>query len=416
MNNVNKELANYFKSKKGLDRLMIKLRDKYVSLSRISGTVVLSDITKVECVDIGNVLGKRLSEGSTIKVSFKELTRRINEGKYHDFEWQEMLNYYFDEVLLTKKERSNILKDEEFLFFEKLYDDNKNCLYINEIKEMIANNDVINRIVRHKYLKNKNELKKELENIFLLLDNIPSSLTSLAVYASITGNPHYLDLNKGKCYLFLKILANLKGVNYQDNIEGRISVLSEINVYTDPVSNFVITYKLCGNEILDELNNKNEVVNLNLLNLNNLDCVDTSCGKVFIFENPSILTSLLELMVPIVITSGIPNVSLYSLLDKLISSGNKLFYNGDFDPEGLIIAEKLKKRYPTIELFCYGVDDYNCALGKEKISNSRLKKLEKIDTAELLLIKELILENSLAGYQEQNLIRIRDYIEKQFYC
>ena len=61
----------------------------------------------------------------------------------------------------------------------------------------------------------------------------------------------------------------------------------------------------------------------------------------------------------IIMTSGIPNISLYTLLQKLDESSVKIYYNGDFDPEGLLIAEKLKLRFPSVEMMCYDVIDYN---------------------------------------------------------
>lgn len=123
------------------------------------------------------------------------------------------------------------------------------------------------------------------------------------------------------------------------------------------------------------------------------------------------LTSLMKQNVPIVITSGIPNVSLYCLLSKLENSGNEIFYNGDFDPEGLLIAEKLKNRFPKLKLICYDEIDYINSKSKEKISESRIKKLDKITTKELELIKQMIINNKVAGYQEQNINRIINYIE-----
>ena len=212
--------------------------------------------------------------------------------------------------------------------------------------------------------------------------------------------------------MFLKILSRIKNVEYEEKLESKINILSEINVYTDPISNFVITYKLTGNSILNELAKNNEVVNLNLLNINKLSKVDTNDKLVYVFENPSLLTSLMDLNVPIIITSGIPNISLYTLLKKLEESNTKIYYNGDFDPEGLLIAEKLKLRFPNIELFCYSDIDYNNAKSKEKISNSRLKKLDNINSKELQKIKNIILENKVSAYQEQNIDRIKKYIEK----
>ena len=411
MNNVNKELADYLKSKKGLTRLMNKLKEKYISLSRPSGTVVLNNLTEIESIDISNLLGKRINK-EKLKTSFKEITKKINEGKYSDFTWRELLNYYFNENIVTKEEEKLNKEQEEVEFYKKLFEENNNKKYIKTIKDIIINDEIISKIIKQKYYKNRLSLQEEINNILLLLDNIPEYPTSLAVYASLTGNPHYLDLNKTTSTLFLKILSRIKQIEYDEKLETKINILSEINVYTDPISNFVITYKLTGNSILNELAKNNEVVNLNLLNINKLSKVDTNNKIVYVFENPSLLTSLIDLNVPIVITSGIPNISLYTLLKKLEKSNTKIYYNGDFDPEGLLIAEKLKQRFPNIELFCYSDIDYNNAKSKEKISNSRLKKLDNINSKELQEIKNIILENKVSAYQEQNLDRIRKYIEK----
>ena len=78
---INKELALYLKSKSGLQRLMVQLKDKYVSLSRPSGKVEIKNLTSDECLDIGNLLGKKIFEGDNLSVSFREIGKKINEGK-----------------------------------------------------------------------------------------------------------------------------------------------------------------------------------------------------------------------------------------------------------------------------------------------------------------------------------------------
>lgn len=414
MNNISSDLAIYLKSKKGLSRLMKALKEKYISLSRPSGSVVINKLTEEESKDISNLLGKRINKEETLKTSFKEITKKINEGKYNGFIWQELLNSYFNENIKTKEEQKQTNKQEEDIFYENLYEKNKDRKYIKSLKYLIENDENINKLIKQKYHRNKYSLKEELENILLLLDNIPQVPTSLAVYSSLTGNPHYLDFNKNTSTLFLKVIAKLKNIEYEEKTEVKINILSEINIYTDPVSNFVITYKLIGNDVLNELNNKNEVVNLNLLNINNIDKVSTDSKVVYVFENPSLLTSLMDLNVPIIITSGIPNISLYTLLKKLEETNTKIYYNGDFDPEGLLIADKLKLRFPKIELFCYNKSDYDNAKSKESISDSRLKKLNNISSIELQEIKDILSINKIAAYQEQNINRIRKYITKRF--
>ena len=408
MSEINSQLATYLKQKHGLDRLMMELKRKYISLSHPSGTIIINNINKEERIDIGDILGKRILEGSNLKTSFKEITKKINQGKYNGFEWEELLNIYFNEEIITNKKRKEIVCDEKEKFYKEIFDNNKDRLYINKLNEIISSDD-IGKIISSKYNKNKKDLRRDLENIFLLLDNIPSTPTPLAVYSSITGNPHYLDLNKSKCNLFLRILAYIKNIEYSEKTEEKINLLSEINVYTDPISNYVITYKLLGDNILDELEKRGEIVNLNLLNIINLDVITTINKCIFIFENPSLLTSLSNLNVPILITSGMPNISFYTLLNKL-DKDNKLYYNGDFDPEGLLIAQKLKDKFPKIELFCYSSLDYISAKSKESITPSRLKKLDNVNDMKLQEVKKLLLENKISGYQEQNLDRIKEFI------
>lgn len=98
------------------------------------------------------------------------------------------------------------------------------------------------------------------------------------------------------------------------------------------------------------------------------------------------------------------------VLKKLIDSGNKIFYNGDFDPEGLLIVSKLKEKFPDIDLFCYDIVDYNKCRSNKEISVSRIKKLDSVIFDELMVIKELLINNNVSGYQEQNIDRIREFV------
>ena len=98
MNNISKELADYLKTKQGLVRLMNKLKEKYISLSRPSGTIVIKNITEKESIDISNLLGRKVKQEDNLKTSFKEITKKINEGKYNGFDWLELLSAYFEKI------------------------------------------------------------------------------------------------------------------------------------------------------------------------------------------------------------------------------------------------------------------------------------------------------------------------------
>ncbi|GAB7389238.1 TIGR02679 domain-containing protein [Bacillaceae bacterium] len=92
-----------------------------------------------------------------------------------------------------------------------------------------------------------------------------------------------------------------------------------------------------------------------------------SNGKVYVTENPSICSGILDLIKkfglgtekergcgkrrpllwsPLICTSGQPSHAALRLFDALARMGIKLYYSGDFDVKGLEIAAALQGRYP----------------------------------------------------------------------
>jgi hypothetical protein len=63
-------------------------------------------------------------------------------------------------------------------------------------------------------------------------------------------------------------------------------------------------------------------------------------------------------------------------------------------------------------LICYEKEDYEMCKSNKTINSSRLKKLDNINTNELLVIKNLLLANKIPGYQEKNINKIIWYINK----
>ena len=403
---MNKDLSTYLKSKH-LSRLFKLLKDKYVSIGRYSGVVTITNLTKDECKDIGDLLGKTIKVGSSVRVSFKELTRKINETRFQGFTWDELFKYYFNETILTKKELINNDELSYEAIIDKVLSKYNN---LDKLKDIKNKDNELSRILRLNYHKDKELFYKDLDNIFNLLSHIPNKNTNLSIYASITSNPHYLDLNTRTSNLYLKFLCYIYNEDYPNTNDKRINILIKHNIYVDSLSNYIITYNLCGNEILDIFMKNKQIFNLNLSNALNMDIIDSKEKRVYIFENPSILNSLSNTRYPIIITSGNPNLTLYKVLDKLVECGNKLYYNGDFDPEGLLIADNLKKRYKDLQLFCYNKCDYINSISNEIINKSRLNKLNKVQSKELSIVKDLLITSKKSGYQEKNIDNIKKFM------
>lgn len=413
---MNKELADYLRSKEGLNRLMKYLRDKYISLNRYSGSIILNNINEQEVVSLNDLLGKTYKKGDNIKISFKEITKKINDTKYCNFEWGELFKYYFNEKIISKKNLKVLDSSSYLQFLNEIIKENCNNKYINKLK-MITNSEcILFGYLKKLFNKDKKGLKNNLNNIFLLLNNLPDNPLNLTLFASITGNPHYLDLDTNTFNIFIRFLCFIFDQKIPSSNDEKIELLSFYNIYVDYFSNFVITYNLSGCEILDKFKESKQIFNINLSNVFHMNNIDTKKKVVYIFENPSLLNILKELDVPIIITSGMPNMTLYKILDKLTSNNNKLYYNGDFDPEGLIIAEKLKRRYQSLVLICYNEDSYMSCKSKEIINEQRLKKLDGIGEAELNEIKNVLKKYKYSGYQENNIENIKKYIIDKICC
>ena len=79
----------------------------------------------------------------------------------------------------------------------------------------------------------------------------------------------------------------------------------------------------------------------------------------------------------------------------------KLYYAGDYDPEGLLIAQNLKQRYEEkLIIWNYNVEWYQRYRSDVILKETRLKKLDKIYVQELLKLKECIKREKKAAYQE----------------
>ncbi len=402
------DYLNYFKNNKGLERFMLKAKEKYQSYGKVTGIITLDNITYEEAVSLTDFFARKFEEGKTYKIKIKEFNKVLEKSRFQNFEFTDYFsNTYEDFSYLTNSLKKRKLQEEFISFIEDLLLELKSEKFKEFFKENIYKNISVMHNIRNKFKQDKRNLKKELFMIDKLICNIPNKITYLPLYASITSNPHYLDFNTKTSNLFFKILSYILEEKIPVTNEEKIKLLELINVYTDPISNYVITYNLVYDKKMPF-----SVMNLNIDNISNISNVKGKHNKIFVFENPSILNYFKnkDLDISIIITSGIPNLAFYKLLEN-INSSTILYYNGDYDPEGLLIADKLNNKYNNIKLFLYDAKSYFNTNPSVNISKNRLHKLELINSEELSLVKKLLLESRKAGYQENNLVNIEKFIK-----
>lgn len=126
--------------------------------------------------------------------------------------------------------------------------------------------------------------------------------------------------------------------------------------------------------------------------------------RIYIVENPSVFAILCRKWQgtrACMCMNGQPRLSALLLLDLLAEAGVKVYYAGDFDPEGLLIAQKLRQYYPgEFQYWNMSEKVYEQSRSDEKISEKRLKMLDRITDVDLLETAEAIRRSRLAGYQE----------------
>ena len=99
--------------------------------------------------------------------------------------------------------------------------------------------------------------------------------------------------------------------------------------------------------------------------------------------------------------NGQPRLAGLMVLDLFEKSGIRVYYAGDLDPEGILIAQKLSQYYKG-EFHYWHMEtvDYEKCRSAEVISPKRMKILERITDGRLKPVVDRIEEYGTAGYQE----------------
>ena len=102
-----------------------------------------------------------------------------------------------------------------------------------------------------------------------------------------------------------------------------------------------------------------------------------------------------------VCTNGQFRYAVWLLLERIPDEGITLYYSGDFDPEGLLMADTLKRRYgEKLQLLGMTTDHYLVSKPAAEVDDKRLQKLKRVRSFELCGLAELMSEMKVAGYQE----------------
>ncbi|MBS4978854.1 MAG: DUF2399 domain-containing protein [Clostridiales bacterium] len=422
MNKMGKteECAAYFRERPVYRKVFQKVRAKYESLGHMGGKVTLTNLSQEEKRQLGGFLQKDYTENRTITVSVERLEKCLKESRFSEVTLENLLETYFGQKLTVKKEEREKEAEKRRIFFENLLEMYEHT-YMGEwlentLKEKRKGYDLIFQQYRENPV-NLQELVKNIshaaEEIFR---NSCKNKMLLPVFAAkTTGNPHYFDAGTTAEKILLYILEFYfpqEKICEMLEVEQKNQIFYKAGILKDDLSNDVLAFGIRGwkddgtlHEGIDGFFRAGEPVRLTLRTLGKIKNMEAVEKNIYLLENPAAFSVFTEKNsdCAAVCVNGQPRLSVLLLLDMLKES-HRFFYNGDFDPEGLLIAQSLKERYrEKLILWNYSRELYEKYLSDVILNENRLKKLGKVSLPELQEIKACMMEMKKAVYQEKML-------------
>ncbi len=425
------ECVSFFRKNRGYARLFEEMRKKYRRHGKLAGKIVLEEMSVEECLALGGLLGKSLQPGD-LRLSVSDFQKALDETKYRGIEAAELLCAYFGGSIRTNLQKREEEQAEKERFWEGLLKIvGKECGPRSEAFRWLTCAREQRTYGWQLIMKEREgaaggsgaELESALEEIgervrsvCLAVEELPlhekEGAIRLAVLAAkITKNPHYFDRQQAAGRLLLSALAFLCEAEEPKTQEGVLALYYQAGIRPDDISSFTVCYGIhfyteAGeHDAYRSFIEHGEKYVLTLSNLSRVLRADSKDRRVFVLENQMVFSQLCDRLqgkeYALLCTSGQMKVASLILIDLLISSGCRLYYCGDTDPEGIEIAERIAARAPgQVTIWRMSEEDYYRSISNETLTTARLKKLDKIEHEGLKALCDALRREKRAGYQE----------------
>ncbi|WP_161566929.1 TIGR02679 family protein [Exiguobacterium sp. SL-10] len=420
MKSLVEEAVHYFKASTGFSRLFEQFRKKYASLGKVGGAVPVHSYKDDELYAIARFFGDDVTTIRLKKtVTLRAFEKKLQTTKFEGVTLLELLEAYFGEVLVTKQEALAQLEGQRTERFRELALTYPSLTFwFNHIEQKSADTHWINRML------GTDQFGLYCRQLTQALDGLPLDYERLPVFGQrILGNPHAFDRTNDLGRLLIHALHVKRGQGGPppSDTERVNDLLLEFKLLRDDITNFVtcanVTAEHEGTEhpMWHGARTTHSVLNVPMRELLNVDRVRPSQGNtVWIVENSGVFSSLLDDVpdAPLVCTHGQFKLAAYRLLDALVASGCRLKYAGDFDPEGLQMAARLKERYgDKLDYWCMDLESYVASEPNVELSAERLVKLGRVTDIQLQDVVEEMKRQGRAGYQEALIRQMTKYLK-----
>ena len=438
------ECLSYFCEHAVFLRILEGFREKYASIGYAGGTVVLMDLSMEDIELLEGFMGQNLHGRSKLRLSAQRFNKSLLKSRYSGIDLEMLLHAHFKENLIYKKEEMQKQMDLRQAVFEEA---GKSAGDLAEkwLKDIEKETGGGKAFLIRKYHDDSERAKELLEKGIQAINELPvlkDEVEYMAVFASrITGDPHYFDRGGDGGILLEHIVdwyvkqkedgdrsepdpseTDRSGSDLTESVktgEEEIFPMQKLKrnflkagILKDDISNYAI---LCGVRAwkkkgllhagMNGFLRERESVQISLSTAAGWERIKAVDNLIYIVENPSVYAVLVDKWKgrkSCMCLNGQPNLTAVLILDLLMKGKARLLYAGDFDPEGIWIAQRLKNYCgDRISFWHMDVDSYKASKPSKSIKESRMKILDRITDAGLREVAEEIRMTGLAGYQEQ---------------
>lgn len=423
-----KKCLDYFISTPILKKVLERCLDKYRSFGNARGTVVLRGLKESDVESLEGFTGKNYHGKKSVLLSVAVIQKAIDGSRFAGVQLEELLEVYYNGTLKSKKQEAF---DEQAAiegFYRQLAERFVNTRAGEWIQTLPYKKSHLYRMLCKKYkdkISNNKQDAEESRKQFLKEMTIwMASLNQLPVFenryeylpafsAAVSGNPHHYDEGMEYTLLLYYAIDDMLCLNAMVSstmvAEERHRLLLKAGLIRDDVSNNAMVYSIrAWKEEGEHLGiagfyTQGEPISITLSTIIRLKSVKCIKDCIYVVENPIVFAKIMEGGGKSVLcVNGQPNLAVLLLLDLIAQNGGNIFYNGDFDPEGLLIAQRLKNRYKNALVFWhYAEEDFQKAFSNNEISDKRLSMLNSLSAPELVQMGERLRMCKRAGYQER---------------
>ena len=393
-------------------RAFVKLfklfKKKYYSLGSMRGTVSLKDFHADEIEEIAGFLGvpeaHLVRKGSLLLKQFEE---QLATSAFAHVSLVTLVETILREPLQTKEQILLAKNTAEANFLQKL----RIVLvaypaWFTQIERRSSDSRFIWQL--------QDSVLVEIERVAKALSQrlLYPEFERLPIFAQRTiGNPHEFDSNTlaGKLLVHAAFSLSEDEVAFPKTTEERVDLLATLQIVQDDLWNFVTCQGLRGlhggavHPVWQAALEMKSALNMPMRELMRINHVEPAVGqRVWVVENSSVASTLMDAnpVAPIICTHGQLRMASWRLLDLLAQNeGVIVHYSGDLDPEGLLIAQKIMKRYPgRVVLWRMDEESYERGKSEKILSEERVMKLQKVDILQNVVAQ--MQDEKRASYQE----------------